>query len=624
MSKILLPVTVNIPTSSYFALSLQLSVILAHEETREWYYENFINIYMESLNNICFTDMSFGMLCRYTTVFDYSVSKYEDTVHSNIVDRVRHELLDEHNYAYLYVDEYYISCKKAYMNYHFHHQALIYGFDDDKRVFNAIAFDKSGHFAELEYKYNEVITGYEEAFKCEPETKNDTFGVVFFKIRPDFSHKLNPTHMIHSLSEYVNGCVPKNLHYVQHNMPQAAFRQDCDCVFGLNVIKRAAALFQTISPEDYTFVDFRRVHFLYEHVAMLLERFRYIGQAFLPDSAEYTKLVGEYETVTQQYMTIRLMVLKMQQIMKIVKDPAARKHASERIGKDLPQKLLAVYREEKQTVAQIVRHLSALPKEHDKLSFSYDVLPQAKIRQRHDNFVELQFPQPCGVASLTFDCLSDVRLSVNDEYFDDFYYFPTLEKTTRIVLNRSVQKITFESLSGQQICYRDMNIRLLGGNVLLGKKISASSQWHGDDGKQIDRKCLPEKAIDGDKNSYWRAAEQKNGYDGSDWLEVDLGEAETINTVVIDELDYSPRLKKYTLWYIDGNDRETILLTHDFVPGKPNVHRFPAINAKKLKIVFEECIMEQMGYFEPIIRTFEAYHISEFTRVSKEGKNAIR
>ena len=607
MSKILLPVTVDIPTSSYFALSLQLSVVLAHEETREWYYENFINIYMESHNNICFTDMSFGMLCRYTTVFDYSVSKYEDTMHDNIIDRVRHELSDEQNYAYLYVDEYYISCKEAYMSSHFHHQALIYGFDDERRIFNAIAFDKSGHFAKLEYPYDEVVTGYEEAFKCEPKTKNDTFGVVFFKIRPDFSHKLNLAHMIHSLSEYVNGCVPKNLHYVQHNMPQAAFRQDCDCVFGLNVIKRTASLFQTISPEDYTFVDFRRVHFLYEHAAMLLERFRYIGQAFLTDSAEYTKLVSEYENITQQYMTIRLMVLKMQQIMKIVKDPAARKHASERIGKDLPQKLLAVYREEKQTVAQIVRHLSALPKEHDKLSFSYDVLPQAKIRQRHDNSVELQFSRPCGVGSLTFDCLSDMRLSVNDEYFDDFYYFPTLEKTTRIVLNRSVQKITFESLSGKRLCYHDMNIQLIGGNLLLGKKISASSQWHGDDGKQIDRKCLPEKAIDGDQNSYWRAAEQKNGYDGSDWLEADLGEAETINTVVIDELDYSPRLKKYTLWYTDGNDREMILLTHDFVPGQPNVHRFPTISAKKLKIAFEECIMEQMGYFEPIIRTFEAY-----------------
>lgn len=158
-----------------------------------------------------------------------------------------------------------------------------------------------------------------------------------------------------------------------------------------------------------------------------------------------------------------------------------------------------------------------------------------------------------------------------------------------------------------------MNIRLVGGNVLLGKKITASSQWHGDDGKQIDRKCLPEKAIDGDKNSYWRAAEQKNGYDGSDWLEVDLCEAETINTLVIDELDYSPRLKRYTLYYTDEKDQEVVLLTHAVISGVPNVHRFPNITAKKIKIVFEKCTIERNGYFEPIVSIFAAYRNNSYT-----------
>lgn len=419
--------------------------------------------------------------------------------------------------------------------------------------------------------------------------------------------------MLHSLSEYVSGCVPKNLHYVQHNMPQAAFRQDYDCVFGLNVIKQTASLFQTIYPEDYTFVDFRRVHFLYEHAAMLLERFRYIGQAFSLDSTEYAKFISKYESITTQYMTIRLMVLKMQQIMRAVKDSTARKHASEKIGKDLPKKLLAVYREEKQVVTQIVRFLSALPTNHDRLSFSYDVLPQAKIRQEYANAVELQFTKPCGVESLTFDCISDVRICINNEYFDDFYHFPSLDKTTRIILNRSVQKITFESLSEKQLCYQDMNIRLVGGNMLLGKKITASSQWHRDGNNRVDQNCLPENAIDGDKNSYWRAAEQKNGYDGSDWLEVDLGEAEIINTVVIDELDYSPRLKRYTLYYTDEKDQEVVLLTHDVISGVPNVHRFPNITAKKIKIVFEKCTIERNGYFEPIVSIFAAYRNNSYT-----------
>ena len=196
----------------------------------------------------------------------------------------------------------------------------------------------------------------------------------------------------------------------------------------------------------------------------------------------------------------------------------------------------------------------------------------------------------------------------NNNYYDSFYHFSSLNKTTSLAINQSVQTISFESVSGNQMCYCDLGIRLTGGNILLGKKITSSSVWHRDGGNRVDQNCLPENAIDGDKNSYWRAAEQKNGYDGSDWLEVDLCEAEIINTVVIDELDYSPRLKRYTLYYTDEKDQEVVLLTHDFISGAPNVHQFPNITAKKIRIIFEECTMERNGHFEPIVSIFAAYN----------------
>ena len=276
--------------------------------------------------------------------------------------------------------------------------------------------------------------------------------------------------MIHSLSEYVNRCVPKNPHYVQHNMPQAAFRQDYDCAFGMNVIKRTAALFQAIYPGDYTFVDFRRVHFLYEHAAMLLERFRYIGQALLTDSAEYTKSVSEYEIITQQYMMIRLMVLKAQQIMRIAADSMPRKDSFERVNKELPERLLAIYHKEKHVVAKIAQCLSAIQADQDKHSFSYDVLPLAEIRQEYGHSVELQFTKPCGVESLTFDCISDLAIYINGKCYDSFYHFPSLDKTIQILPNQSIQKISIENLSEQQLCYQDMNIGLSAATFFSVRK----------------------------------------------------------------------------------------------------------------------------------------------------------
>ena len=45
--KICLPATEKIPTSSYFGISLPLSVIVSTPETEAWFYENLINIYIE-------------------------------------------------------------------------------------------------------------------------------------------------------------------------------------------------------------------------------------------------------------------------------------------------------------------------------------------------------------------------------------------------------------------------------------------------------------------------------------------------------------------------------------------------------------------------------------------------
>ena len=114
-----LPATEKIPTNSYFGISLPLSVIVSTPETEAWFYENLINIYIEERGNICFTDLCFGVFARYNSVFDYTISTQEDTKGRSIVDRIKYEMCENGNYAYLYVDEYYISCKNAYGKYHF-------------------------------------------------------------------------------------------------------------------------------------------------------------------------------------------------------------------------------------------------------------------------------------------------------------------------------------------------------------------------------------------------------------------------------------------------------------------------------------------------------------------------
>ena len=82
-----------------------------------------------------------------------------------------------------------------------------------------------------------------------------------------------------------------------------------------------------------------------------------------------------------------------------------------------------------------------------------------------------------------------------------------------------------------------------------------------------------------------------------------------MNCLVVGELDFSPRLKKYRVKYINEADQECELFTHIVESGTLQIHHFPEIKAKKLRIEFLECNMESNGYCEPIISVLEAYNI---------------
>ena len=610
MSKIKLPITVDIPTTSYFAISLPLSVILSHEETKEWYYENFINIYAEKAGNLCFADMSFGMLARYNTVFEYTVSKYEDTQDTSIVERLRHEIFNERNYAYLYVDEYYISCKSAYQNNHFHHQALIYGFDDDRRVFNAIAFDTSKHFAELEYGYDEVEKGYSAGFLCEWE-RNETFGVIFFKICPNFSHKLYFPNVINALQEYINGSVPRNIRYIQHNMEENSFVQDEQVAFGTNAICRAALILKESMPENFAFVDFRRVHFLYEHAKMLLDRVKYYIEYFQMDDGEYTNLVDQYAGIVQRYQKARMVFLKLRLINKQGYTENSR---IEKLRDSIVDTLTKIYPDEKRILANILSCMLKWNAQDDpfRKPIMKQLVPEVseKIVDDERKIFRFSLASSVGVNFLAFSGIGDIDIYINDNYYDSFYYYDRpLPDSVYVHLNTQVSNILLSLRSRYPVTLQNLNFRMYGGDLLLGKEVSVSSLYYEETDNKIDTKYLPGRAVNGNDHEYWRAYPQKEHYDGKDWIEVDIGTASPMNCLVVGELDYSPRLKKYRVKYINEADQECELLTHIVESGTLQIHRFSEIKARKLRIEFLECNRESNGYCEPIVSVLEAYNI---------------
>ena len=128
---------------SDFCITLPLCVVFTEKKLLPWYYENFTNICSTARKKaLCFEEYGQTFMGLYNEIFDYCDIPTTIFDKNNVCEMIISQLLNEKKYCYIVLDEYYISAKKAYNDYHFVHQSLVYGFDFDTKEFLAIAFNK--------------------------------------------------------------------------------------------------------------------------------------------------------------------------------------------------------------------------------------------------------------------------------------------------------------------------------------------------------------------------------------------------------------------------------------------------------------------------------------------------
>ena len=135
---------------SDFCITLPLCVVFTEKKLIPWYYENFTNICTTDRKKaLCFEEYGQTFMGLYNEIFDYCDIPTACFDKNNVCEMIISQLLNEKKYCYIVLDEYYISAKKAYNDYHFVHQSLVYGFDFDTKEFLAIAFNKNEGFVKL-------------------------------------------------------------------------------------------------------------------------------------------------------------------------------------------------------------------------------------------------------------------------------------------------------------------------------------------------------------------------------------------------------------------------------------------------------------------------------------------
>lgn len=280
---------------SDFCITLPLCVVFTEKKLLPWYYENFTNICSTARKKaLCFEEYGQTFMGLYNEIFDYCDIPTTIFDKNNVCEMIISQLLNENKYCYIVLDEYYISAKKAYNNYHFIHQSLIYGFDFDTKEFLAIAFNKNEQLDVLRYKYEEVNRAF-----CE---NVEYPSIIFFRLREiKEEYNFSPERFIEQLENYINSEPNYPNHFNAINVSNTS-RDN----YGLNAIRKTMILFSKTYGIYYT--DFKNIHFIYEHKLSIQRKLKYIK------SKGYLNVISEsefqdYDEIVKQYQTIRLLAL---------------------------------------------------------------------------------------------------------------------------------------------------------------------------------------------------------------------------------------------------------------------------------------------------------------------------
>lgn len=337
--------------------------------------------------------------------------------------------------------------------------------------------------------------------------------------------------------------------------------------YGINAIKNTCNLFSNESGIDYD--DFKNIHFLYEHKKSIKNKLNYIKkQGYLNDDSN--NIIGEYGEIVQQYEVPRMLALKTLYLSDIKMKMSNQEKIKEKIQKLIDKEVSCLIK----TIKRIKFITSS--KSIDLLNFEAvlkeDILGTSEYQYAQKlTFIWKDWKEIKTIIIPKYNLINIFADNVEKYKLFSAYAQPDIDYIYDA--NFKCKMIELLVYSTVEIC-RDVLPIFYQNDLTYKKTIRVSSNYN--DNFSID--------ING--YGYWRAAAQLKEYNGSDWLEVDFGEITKINTIIVGELDYSPRLIKYRVLFCDETNHWRELFVHNFKKGQEQLHSFDTISITKLRVEF--------------------------------------
>lgn len=241
---------------------------------------------------------------------------------TDIIQFVKNEI-DHDTYVSLYVDEYYLSQKESYMQQHYVHPSLIYGYNDETRTFQAAGYNEDSVFTGITFDYDAFALAYIEGKNHYQESMPWIGNMIMELIKRKEYRKKYPfqyEQFMKNLGEYLQGKSNEEIVYCQRVgtlfLGGKAGYEASAIVYGKDVQLELERHVRELFEGKITF-DYRPVHLLFEHKKSLYRTLTYIKENKVL-SQGLIKLIERYKEVIDYAQQARFLYLDEAMEQKLV------------------------------------------------------------------------------------------------------------------------------------------------------------------------------------------------------------------------------------------------------------------------------------------------------------------
>lgn len=318
-----LPITLEIEFTENMGVCIPLCILATETNYRNWFNTNFMMpiacVNKDTLFEYIIIDgVRYGWmsqipaeLLRFTYIGDVFLRNTSDII-KLIVDQIDYDW-----YCGLFLDQYYLPCESKYHKYHFVHELLIYGYDFERRIFQAVTYGNKLHKAEIDF--DDFTQAYVSAFNYIADRGGwrEYMLMQYSLIGHTKEYPFNRNEFVRKLKLYYEGELSQEIFWKQC----LYMNYDADaCFYGIHANNAMLLKLRAIQEKFYSsneqsryniFQQYVPIHTFAEYHKALYKRLLYY------DATSSTNVTGnatikKYEKIVETCEIIRFLYIKTQ------------------------------------------------------------------------------------------------------------------------------------------------------------------------------------------------------------------------------------------------------------------------------------------------------------------------